>query len=462
VIQPERVRFLNEEQPRSSGYVLYWMQQAQRVECNHALEYAAREANERGVPLVAVFGITSRFPLAQSRHYAFMLEGLSETQESLRRRGIALVVRLTSPPYAVEALSGGACLIVTDRGYLKIQREWRTRLAAAAHCRVVEVESDVIVPVAVVSDKEEYAARTIRPRIHEHLSRYLKPLEETRLERSSLELALPSIDVSDPSELMRRLSVAGRAQPVQHFTGGASRAAELLDRFLREGLRHYPDGHSDPGGGIESGLSPYLHFGQISPLSIALAVGSTRGVPRSAKEEFLEELIVRRELAMNFCTYNDSYDSFDCVPDWAKRTLQDHAGDSRRYLYGYRRLESARTHDPYWNAAQKEMVITGKMHGYMRMYWGKKIIEWSPSPEVAFSTVLRLNNIYELDGRDPNSFAGIAWCFGKHDRPWKERPIFGKVRWMNDTGLKRKFDMNGYLARIEALTGEGGGAAEGD
>jgi deoxyribodipyrimidine photo-lyase len=447
------VKFLNEKPPRSGDYVLYWMQQAQRSECNHALEYAAREANDMGVPLVTVFGITARFPSAQARHYAFMLEGLRETRDSLRKRGVALVVRIAPPPDAVAAVSGGASLIVTDAGYLRIQRTWRTRVARSARCRVVQVESDVIVPVDVVSDKEEYAARTIRPRIQRNLNRFMKPLEETRLRHSSLDVDVPGVDVSDPVRLLGRLSVVGRAQPVPDSKGGTSEAEARLASFLADGLRRYPECHSDPGLDLQSGLSPYLHFGQMSPLRIALAVRSARGVPREAKEDFLEELIVRRELSMNFCLHNASYDSYDCLPDWARKTLAEHARDRREYTYSYRRLEAASTHDDYWNAAQREMVLTGKMHGYMRMYWGKKIIEWSPTPEEAFRNALKLNNTYQLDGRDPNSFAGVAWCFGKHDRPWKERPVFGKVRWMSADGLRRKFDMDAYVERVSSLQG---------
>jgi deoxyribodipyrimidine photo-lyase len=193
-------------------------------------------------------------------------------------------------------------------------------------------------------------------------------------------------------------------------------------------------------------MSPYLHFGQISPLYIALKVSKTRSL---GAEAFFEELIIRRELSMNFVFYNEKYDSFKSIPDWAKKTLRAHQKDRRPYLYSPKELENAGTHDPYWNAAQKEMVITGKMHGYMRMYWGKKILEWSKTPEEAFKVALYLNNKYELDGRDPNGFIGVAWCFGKHDRPWGERAIFGNVRYMNDKGLKRKFDADKYVKMME-------------
>jgi deoxyribodipyrimidine photo-lyase len=230
-------------------------------------------------------------------------------------------------------------------------------------------------------------------------------------------------------------------------------AQELLMGFIRENLDRYPAYRNDPVAGVLSCMSPYLHFGQISPLSIALNILETKSPSAGT---YLEELIVRRELSMNFVHYNPLYDEFSGLPDWARKTLLSHSGDLREYTYRFSEFESARTHDPFWNAAQREMVLTGKMHGYMRMYWGKKILEWSETPEEAYRTALALNNRYELDGRDPNGYAGIAWCFGKHDRAWQERPVFGKIRYMNAAGLNRKFDAARYVARIEALGHEEG------
>ena len=221
---------------------------------------------------------------------------------------------------------------------------------------------------------------------------------------------------------------------------------EMVDLFIKTYLSENPESKNDPTLDALSQMSPYLHFGQISPLSIALKAAESRS---SGSGAFLEELIVRRELSLNFVFYNEKYDSFEAVPEWAKKYLRAHRKDKRSHTYTLEEFESARTHDPYWNAAQKEMVVTGKMHGYMRMYWGKKIIEWSETPEDAFRTALHLNNKYELDGRDPNGFAGVAWCFGKHDRPWGERPVFGHVRYMNDNGLRRKFDADGYVRKMD-------------
>ncbi len=454
MIQRERVHVLAPAEVRDGRYVLYWMQQSQRARVNHALEYAVRRAEELKLPVVAVFGITRRFPEAQRRHYAFMLEGLSETRRDLEERGVPLVVRDVPPPDAALQLEGDAALVVTDVGYLRVQRSWRSKVASRSKARVVAVESDVVVPVETASDKEEYAARTIRPKIREHLERFLAPLEETSLSRDAMDMDLGSVRVDDVEALMDELDLPGRSRRVSRFRGGPSEAEKRLDAFIHHGLRGYGENRSDPGEEHISHLSPYLHFGQISPLEIALRIESARGTSREDKEAFLEELIVRRELSMNFCLYNDSYDSFDCLPDWARGTLQAHADDDREVVYGENDFERARTHDEYWNAAQREMVATGKMHAYMRMYWGKKIIEWTRTPEEAFDVALRLNNRYELDGRDPNSFAGVAWCFGKHDQPFKERDVFGQVRWMSASGLERKFDMAAYLERVNELEAE--------
>jgi len=298
--------------------------------------------------------------------------------------------------------------------------------------------------------KEAYSAGVLRPKIHSQWKRYLVPLKDTHPTYDSLGLQFDTLDL-DPETVLSTLRLDRSVCPVQAFQGGTSMAITRLQGFIEEKLKHYHELRSDPGLDLGSHMSPYLHFGQISPLYIALQVSRARSKPRQAKDAYLEELIVRRELSMNFVRFNPYYDTFRALPDWAARTLRQHEKDRRDYLYGREELEQAETHDPYWNAAQKEMLITGKMHNYMRMYWGKKILEWSETPEDAYATALYLNNKYELDGRDPNGFAGVAWCFGKHDRAWNERPVFGKVRYMNAAGLERKFDMSRYMTRIETL-----------
>ena len=480
MIQPERIQRLNDEWPRDGDYVLYWMQASQRAEWNHALEHAIAEANRRSLPVVVLFGLTDAYPEANLRHYAFLLEGLREAQAALRQRGIRLVVRhcsggkkdsrslflrhnyrnrsslqpekrLPESFSVVVEMAADAALLVADRGYTRIQKQWRQHVARHAPCPVVQVESDVVVPVETASDKEEYAAATIRPRLHRQLKTFLVPLAETPVKRDSLGLKLDGFDISDVDAALAKLDV-DRSVPRQSFyLGGTAQAKARLDRFIADKLDAYAGNRGDPSLGIESHLSPYLHFGQISPLYIALCIRDARGKHQEARDAFLEELIVRRELSVNFVHYSPRYDRFRCLPAWAQATLAKHKKDEREYAYSRKRLEACRTHDPYWNAAMREMVATGKMHNYMRMYWGKKILEWSRSPETAFRTALALNHKWVLDGRDPNSFAGVAWCFGKHDRPWGERSVFGTVRYMNAAGLKRKFDMEAYVRQVDSL-----------
>ncbi|MFW6115705.1 MAG: deoxyribodipyrimidine photo-lyase [Chloroflexota bacterium] len=454
MIQPERLKLLNQKNVRNGGYVLYWMQHAQRAVGNHALEHAIREANARALPVLAVFGVTQRFPEANTRSYTFMLEGLRETQEALRDRGVKLTVRLQPPVDAVKDLGGDAALVVVDQGYLRIERRWRERAAKGLQGRLVQVESDVVVPVETVSEKEDYAAYTIRPKIQRHLDRFLVPLEETPLERDSLGLQDDGLDLGDVRDVVDRARLNRSADAVDTYRGGTSQARALLEAFVADKLVEYADERSDPSQDSVSHMSPYLHFGQISPVEIALRVRGAEERGLENVEAYLEELIVRRELSMNFCHYNPRYDSLACLPDWARETLEAHADDARDHVYDRKTLEAGETHDRYWNAAQREMVLTGKMHGYMRMYWGKKILEWTPDPGEALRTALELNNRYELDGRDPNGFAGVAWCLGKHDRAWAERAVYGKVRYMSAGGLERKFDMDAYVSAVADLEGD--------
>ena len=448
MIQPERIRRLDKKDPRDGEYVLYWMQAAARAGFNHALEYAVSRANELSRPLVVFFGLTDDFPGANARHYTFLLEGLRETEDDLRDRGIRLVVKRCSPEVGVVELGRRASLVVVDDGYLRIQRKWRRASASRLVAPLIEISTNVIVPVATASPKEEYAAATFRPKIARHLGRFLVPLRKRPLRKSSMGMDWESLDLGEIPGVLRSLAVDRSVLPVKGFHGGAAEARKRLREFVRKKLAGYAEARNDPSRDALSNLSPYLHFGQISPLEVALEVGKAGPYGKAA---FLEELIVRRELSVNFIHYNRRYDRFDGLPDWCRSALLEHTRDRRDYVYSRGQFEAAATHDPYWNAAQSEMMLTGKMHGYMRMYWGKKILEWSATPRRAFRTALDLNDKYELDGRDPNGFAGVAWCFGKHDRPWARRPIFGTVRTMTAGGLRRKFDIDAYVKKIERL-----------
>ena len=451
-IQDTRIQRLNDFDIRSdSAYVLYWMQQSQRAEYNHALEYAVQQANDLGLGVVAAFGLAPDYPEANLRHYTFMLEGLTETCALLEKRGIHMVVRLGSPPDVALNLGQNAAMIVCDCGYLEHQRLWREKVAQRSACSVVQVESDVIVPLKTVSSKAEYAARTIRPKIHKHLADYLLELKPVKVRHSTVNISLDGLDLKQPADILALLNIDRSVPAVtRFFKGGTSRAEKLFGNFIRSRLKNYEKNHNQPQTDDISHMSMYLHFGQISPLYLALRIKQADHRLDSAKAAFLEELIVRRELAANFVYYHRDYDHFDCLPDWARKTLADHRKDRRPYTYTLRQLEDAKTHDPYWNAAMQEMKYTGFMHNYMRMYWGKKILEWSASPELAFRNTLALNNKYFLDGRDPNSYAGVAWIYGVHDRAWPQRPIYGKVRCMMASGLERKCDIRAYVDKVKA------------
>lgn len=451
MIDSHRIASLNgRDILRDRNLVIYWMQASQRVSDNPALSYAIRESNALGKPLVVVFALVPDFPGANRRHYRFMLEGLREVRDDLYQQGIQFSLAIGTAPDFLAAHVNETALLVTDVAYGKTERKWRSRVSDILPCSVVQVEGNVIVPAQTASQKEEYSAATLRRKIEPMISYFVEddpgsPYHGSYVEDLSDQW---SAALDDPDGLMAKLGIDQTAEPVRWIHGGESAAISALERFIEQHLSGYADRHNDPSDPYVSNLSPYLHFGQISPSRIHREVSSTwlPDVP-----VFLEELVIRRELAMNYVLYNPHYDRYEGLPSWAIRSLEEHASDTRPYRYGYDELLGARTHDPYWNAAQRELRHLGTMHGYMRMYWGKKILEWSTSPKQAFDTALRLNNTFQLDGRDPNGYAGVAWCFGKHDRPWVERPIFGNIRYMNDNGLRRKFAIDRYVERIDAL-----------
>ena len=445
-----QARRLNDRPPKAGDFVLYWMQQAQRADENPALAYAMIQANRLAVPLVVAFGLTGAYPEANLRHYTFMLEGLRDTAARLTAKGIRFVLRIGDPVQVVLDLGKRAALIVCDRGYLRHQRRWRQAVGAGAGCPVVEVEADLVVPVEVASGKAEYAARTLRPKIMGLLDRFLRPVPEVDIDSPSVNMALAGEDPADLDGLPARLEIDRLVAPVSHWLkGGTGQAQQRLERFIARGLGDYAAHGNQPQTDDVSMMSPYLHFGQISPVWLARRIQAAPG-DHADKTAYIEQLVVRRELAVNFVHYNSAYDSYDNLPVWARETLAVHAADPRAYRYTPAQLEAGQTHDPYWNAAMAEMRTTGFMHNYMRMYWGKQVLAWSESPRAAFTLLLELNNRYFLDGRDPNSYAGVAWIFGQHDRPWPERSVFGKVRSMTAAGLRRKCDIDAYVRKVAA------------
>ncbi|KGE72428.1 deoxyribodipyrimidine photo-lyase [Spirochaeta lutea] len=468
----QRIRLVNPKPMGDSGPVLYWMQAAQRIRHNYALGYSIELAAKKQVPLVVVFCLTA-FPEANLRHYWFMWQGIRETAANLSDLGIPLVIYHGHPEDCIPGLARrlDASAVVTEKAYLRTPRHWRSAIYPALDCQAVEVESEVVVPLHLASTKEAYSAASIRRRVTSMWNHYISDYElpspaglpslgdslPDRLEEATNARSLQPSSITQPDQLASLLGLSPTPGISPVFQGGATQAQAHLDHFLNTGLHRFAQDRSDPSLGVQSNLSPYLHFGQISPVDAALQASQfwkgpqnrrfnpqLQAVPLEPLDAFLEELIVRRELSFNYVYYNPRYDEYEGLPSWALKTLAEHREDPRPYEYSYQELEAAQTHDPYWNASQREMVITGKMAGYMRMYWGKKILEWTRDPKTAFNTALKLNNTYELDGRDPSSFAGVAWCFGKHDRPWAQRAIFGTVRYMNDRGLERKFNIRDY------------------
>jgi deoxyribodipyrimidine photo-lyase len=447
--EPERLAELNGAPEVGGNYVLYWMQQSQRAVFNPALEVAIAAANRLGLPVLVCFGLAPDYPEANARHYAFMLEGLAETERALRTRGLGFILRVGRPDNVALGLGHHAALIVCDRGYLRPQLEWRANLAAKAGRRVLQVEGDAVVPVDMASAKAEIGARTLRPKLMRLRDAMLRPQPRQTPSVAPIEIA-SDVDLADVPAVLARLRIDRSVAPVAQFRGGYAEAKRRLGDFVAHSLPHYVSARAHPGAAAISTLSPYLHFGQISPIEVALAVQNAKSAGEN-RAGFLDELIVRRELAMNFVTMTPNYEQYDCLPAWSRRTLAAHRHDRREHLYDLDRLARADTHDPYWNAAMREMLATGFMHNYMRMYWGKKVLEWSASAEEGFANLLRLNNRFFIDGRDANSYSNVAWVFGLHDRPWPERPVFGNVRAMTAGGLRRKTDIDSYVRKIAML-----------
>jgi deoxyribodipyrimidine photo-lyase len=447
-----RIRTLRTGEPDPDGRsVVYWMQRAQRGVDNPALDHAIEIGNALKLPVLAVFGLTADYPEAERRHYRFLVEGLPDSAKDLEKKGVPLVVRIGSPAgvAAEVARESRAAIVVGDENPVRVGGNWRESVANALTVPFRLVDADVVVPTSLFP-KEEFAARTIRPKIHKIWDQYLKPLANPKAIIPWEPKSIPQGEPIDPDALMDRLKVKGVGE-VAGYPGGTSEAIRRLKRFIKERLPVYATERNEPTPYQTTELSAHLHFGQISPLTIALAVKDS-DAPEECKASLLEELIVRRELAINFVARNPNYDRFEGCPDWGLKTLAKHADDVRPVVYSERQLEAGETGDPLWNASQKEMVLTGRMHNYLRMYWAKKILEWCPDPRSAFEIALRLNDRYEMDGRDPNGYTGVAWAIGgKHDRPWGERPIFGTIRFMSFESTRRKFDSAGYIRRVDRL-----------
>ncbi|HEM55507.1 MAG TPA: deoxyribodipyrimidine photolyase [Thermodesulfobium narugense] len=423
-------------------YILYWMQGAFRTTYNHSLEYAKYLSNEQSLPLKVLVVIDFSYPEGNFRSFKFFLEGLKDVSDELISQQIGIDIVVGRFQDILRPYIDNAKMMVTDKSYLPNLINIKNAIYDENKITVYQVDTNLVLPVNLASPKREYAAYTIRPKILKHLEEHRHDFEEVKYNGAFLhpkiEIDLDNIE----NELIRQNLIFVSPAP---YVGGYKEAKKNLDDFIGNKLKYYKDCRSDPNKDIESNLSPYLHFGNISPIEILNELEKVEGNPENYYS-FQEELVVRRELSHNFTYYSNDLNNLEnLLPSWAIKTFDEHEDDKREYVYSLEEFEDSKTHDEIWNASQRELKKRGKIHNYMRMYWGKKIIEWSKNIEDAYDAMIYLNNKYALDGRDPNSYVGILWCFGLHDRAFKERKIFGKVRWMSQGSLIRKFDLNKYI-----------------
>ncbi len=445
MIDIRRIRARNAK-PIEQGAVVYWMQRDQRVQDNWALVYAQEEALKTGKVLYVVFNLVPTFGTTTLRHYDFMFKGLKEVEQELATLLIPFILLHGEPDVTIPSFvtEHGIGHVITDFNPLHFTDLWREKVANCLDIRLSEVDAHNVVPCWIASPKEEFAAYTFRPKIHKHLGEFLTQFPKVQKQTCSQIGALNSIDWA---KVQASIKTDTSAVPISWIVGGGKAGHKNLKDFCDQRLEQYATKRNDPNENFLSHLSPYLHFGQVSAQRIALTIKNA-DVPKDSKDTYLEELIVRRELADNYCFYNANYDRVAGAHAWAQKSITEHVSDARDYIYTKEEFEGAVTHDDLWNAAQLQMVKEGKMHGFMRMYWAKKILEWTPDVQTAIDTALYLNDTYELDGTDPNGVVGVMWSIcGVHDRAWTNRPVFGKIRYMNYNGCKRKFDVKAYVEK---------------
>ncbi len=454
----ERVQILNNAPVRArADYVLYWCQMNRRAVANQALEYAAQHANALGVPLLVYESLGCRYQYANDRIHTFMVEGVPDMEKRLAARGIGYCFyprkRKSDANDVLYKLAERAALVVTDDYPVFIAPVHNARVPGKIDVAFHAVDASCIVPMSR-HEKRNYGAYTIRPRINKMLPDYLHPVPEVKLNHA-WKGGHPEwhvhVTAKNARELVAACEIDHSVVPSLSFRGGQREAERLLEHFLTTHLRTYAKDRNEPSRHATSHMSPYLHFGMISSLHIALRVKDYAADHGLMASEYLEELIVRRELAFNFARFTPDMQTLDALPDWCKKTMAKHAGDKRDPQYSAEQIEHAETHDALWNATQKEMLLRGKVHGYYRMYWGKKIIEWSATYAEAMRLMIYLHDKYCLDGRDPNTYTNILWCFGLHDRPWGERPIFGQLRYMSYDGMKRKTNIAAYIDEVAEM-----------
>jgi deoxyribodipyrimidine photo-lyase len=448
MVDIRRIRKRNDD-AYAGGAVLYWMQRDERVHDNWALLYAQEQALIHKVPLYVVFNFVPVYNSATAPLFLFLLQGLQVVEKKLQKFDIPFVMTEGNPEVTIPEFvkKHDVGLVVSDFNPLTLPERWKVGVAKNITCSFEEVDAHNIVPCWIASPKEEFAAHTFRPKIRALYREFATvfPSLKKHTHASTFQSNNAWEKILAPYQTTDTLS------NYAWLTPGEDEAKKTLAKFLTQGLHGYDVKRNDPNEDAQSNLSPYLHFGHIGAQTIALSVEKSDATGDD-KRAFLEELVVRKELSDNFCFYQKQYQSFDALRDWGKKTLDEHRKDVREFVYTKKEFEDAVTHDPLWNAAQMEMIKKGKMHGYMRMYWAKKILEWTKTPEDAIAIAVYLNDTYSLDGRDPNGYVGILWSIGGiHDRAWFERPVYGKIRYMNDNGCKRKFDVPAYIAYVAAL-----------
>lgn len=446
--------------------VLYVMSRDQRFNDNHALIAAQQHAIAKQLPLAVVFCLQNKTGNRAKEHYSFMLDGLLRVEADLTKRRIPFMILIGDPKETLTATIHHTKpdAVYFDFNPLKGPRKLIEFITKNTDRHVYVVDTHNIIPVWATSEKSEFGAYTIRPKIHKLISHYL--CEPDSIVKHPYEWPGPVKSMAELEPMIQKVLHAQKSNGTKlRIKAGEDEALLSLNMFISSNLASYYLDRNDPTKQVQSGLSPYLHFGHISSLRVALRMQQellqigevphllySSKIPKSEEKSphvklsidaLLEEMIVRKELADNFCFYNDDYDNINGAPHWARESLKVHSIDKRTYVYSYDQLAASLTHDPAWNAAQKQLTTSGKMRGYMRMYWAKKVLEWSETPEQAIKYLIELNDFYSIDGGDPNGYAGIMWSIaGVHDRAWNEREIFGKVRYMNYDGLKRKFDVN--------------------
>lgn len=450
MVNTKRIRYIREGEA-GSGPVVYVMQRDCRTEDNWALQYAKECADAHKVPLAILVHIGDDVVKRSSaRQYAFYIAGLREVEAAAKKLAIGFFITTGNPENTflsfLKKYTVGA--IVTDFSPLRETRTWIQDATRTMSVPIIEVDAHNVIPCFVASDKEEFAAYTFRPKVRKLYAEFAGSIPQLK---KHAYVWNPEVLPIDFEKLQKRGLVGKELLGKQYVVPGMKAGKKALRDFLDNRLRGYDEARNNPAIDGQSNLSPYLHFGHISAARVVHEVSLTRA-PEADKRAFLEELVVRRELSDNFCLYQEQYDSYEGLRQWAKTSLDAHRKDVREYLYTHEAFEHAKTHDRLWNAAQMEMVKRGKMHGYLRMYWAKKILEWTKSPEEAIAIGIRLNDTYSLDGCDPNGYVGVLWSMGGvHDRAWFDREVFGKVRYMNYNGCKRKFDIDAYIRYVDAL-----------